>query len=712
MYKFFANNKPKNYLTIIFFLFFGISNTYPANISSEELAQLEAQAAKDGAVPIMVTIEILPLSKIATSAKSISDTLAIKADFLYTELGENIYKNGRWSNGIGQIGFYANQAAIKILANSGSALSFQMDHTAKGRSKAFSLDGSLDAIDDILSKEEAATVDIVLNTDGPSYELMRDGATRYFGPSNAAIVKNLLEADFQKNGLRLLEQPASLVSQPIIRAQINREAFYGLARSELVRAIRPKDFIDRRVKKWPPEALAFAEKFGHAEITISLRGGSSYSTQGAHMPENSRRYQAEANRRALQDILANAGFPEKIPMSEADAFQGTVMARASPASLQKLFQIKDERILSVDMNEPAVPTALMNSTSLLNMPSAWLNGYLGSGQTIVVLDTGIRKSHEFFKISGSSKVTLEGCYGTKGYNTADELNYTSPCPSADDFGDSTFGLLNSGEPYSNVPFCVNRPELCRHGTTVAGAAAGHASPAIFPNALQGVAPTSTLTSISISSYNNANFKQVNFPNDMYKALTADAYGAIGSASNPYTVNMSIASDSPPFYQSNCPSVHTPMTTRIDVLKGMGIPVVIATGNRGMRWGIGWPSCIPNSIKVASVSNDSTGTEISTFSNIAPQSGYTGQIFFAPGGNGGTSSPNNVTSSYITSDTAVGPSQGTSIAAPQISGIYATIKSVTPGISVDDATAYIVGSAITITVPLASSVESFKRARMP
>lgn len=370
MYGFFAKNNSKNYLTIIFLLILGISDTHAANISSEELAKLESAAAKDGVVPIMATLEIVPLPKIATSAKTISDTLANKADFLYAELGENVHKNGRWSNGIGQVGFYANQAAIKTLASSGSALSFQMDHTAKGRSKAFSLDGSLDAIDEILSKEKSATVDIVLNADGPSYELMRDGATRYFGASNAAILKNLLEASFQKIGLRILEQPVSLLSQPIIRAQINRETFYGLARSELVRAIRPKDFIDRRVKKWPPEALAYAEKFGHAEITISLQGGSSYSTRGAHMPKNSRRYQAEANRRALQEILADAGFLEKIAMSEADAFQGTVMARAGAASLQKLFQIKDERILSVDMNEPAVPTALLNSTGFLDMPSA------------------------------------------------------------------------------------------------------------------------------------------------------------------------------------------------------------------------------------------------------------------------------------------------------------------------------------------------------
>lgn len=120
------------------------------------------------------------------------------------------------------------------------------------------------------------------------------------------------------------------------------------------------------------------------------------------------------------------------------------------------------------------------------------------------------------------------------------------------------------------------------------------------------------------------------------------------------------------------------------------------------------------VKVSSVANDSVGTTLSSFSNIAPQSVLAGPIFLAPGGQDAPSR-NYIYSASSASNSATIGMAGTSQAAPHIAGLYAMIKAAAPGITVADASAWIIGTAsfdVTYDLGYPAGVQTFRRVRLP
>lgn len=686
-----------------------------ADITAPEMEKLQSLVKQTGLVRVMVTLDRVPMSRIAQDKEALSRELNAKAESLYAELGKSAFPAGRWTNNMGQIGFYTDAAGLKMLSTSSSVVAFAPDPTDRGRAHAYSLDGSLDSIEQALNSSPTVSVDLVLNTAEPAYSIQRNGSTKYLGPSE---VNNLLDrvlAESYAKGIQGIDRRLNSSLSPIVTATIDREAFYGLRDNTNVRAIRIQGSKDKRQAIWPEEALVMARKVGKVEVAITLRGGTSYSLPG-HMPAKAYQHQVNANSEALNDILKSAGIEALPPLTEAEAGLGMAPVVLTLEQVTRLYANRDVRILSVNVNKGDARTTLLNSTGLLNMPQAWTAGYRGAGQTIVVLDSGVRKTHRFLQAGGSTRVVNEGCFGTSGYNVSDDYTYTSICPSPDLFDDSPVGLSGSGLPYSNAAFCTAKPEVCTHGTQVAGVSAGKANPSLVPATLQGVANDASLVAVQVFSYRSTVggspvFEALAFRADTMKALTSSIFGSLSGPANPYVVNISIASITT--YGSNCNTEHVPLMNRIAALKSMGVPVVIATGNKGIRNGIGYPACLPGAIKVASVGNDSTGSMISDHSNLGPQASFTGAIFLAPGGNENLSSPNTVKSSNSTSDTAVSGALGTSIAAPHVTGAYAALKSVNTSVSVDDATAWISSNGVSVnyTFP-GGSAETFKRVKMP
>jgi subtilisin family serine protease len=91
--------------------------------------------------------------------------------------------------------------------------------------------------------------------------------------------------------------------------------------------------------------------------------------------------------------------------------------------------------------------ALSQSVPLVGANQAWAAGFDGTGIVVAILDTGVDKTHPFL----SGKVVEEACYSNSGN-----------CPN---------GLDSQTGSGAGVP-CTYASDGCRHGTRLAGIAAG------------------------------------------------------------------------------------------------------------------------------------------------------------------------------------------------------------------------------------------------
>lgn len=687
-----------------------------AKVEPSELAALRREAAVSGLARVMITIdEAVKLEAIRDDLAGVKSAMQTKANVLRSELGREALETGHWSNGIGQIGMYVTSAGLQILSNSSNAQSFASDVTRRLRIRAHEADGSVDAVQAALEKSGYADVEVFLNVEEGDYDIGKDGKTSYH-PSSALATEivgrlNRLTGERFSRGFRNVDtaKAVNVVNpEPSFKVRIDNEAFVNLIESSEVRAVRPIGFTDTRATLWAPEALEQARAKGAAEVIITLRGGDLFSSKSGYMSAKAWGVQRRANQRALDEILSAAGIPVSASIAKYPDL-GAVHVRLPHAGLERLYAGADPRLLSVQLNRVSATATLTNSTVLTNMPAAWSASYVGSGQNIVVIDSGVRKDHELFKMNGASKVTYEACFGTN------HGLYMSICPSGNALGDSPLGQLGSGEPFGNLAVCSTLASLqttdnhnCSHGTHVAGIAAGRKSNLVSPTTLQGGAIGANVVSVQVFSYDTTSPRAGAFNADILAALEATHSATVAGTGNPFTVNMSLGGGS---YASDCPSYDSGVTNSIANLTSRGVPVVVATGNDANKAAISWPACVPSTIKVSSVANDAAGTTLAGFANIGAPGSYTGPIFLAPGGSASTT----VTSADRASTTATHAMRGTSQAAPQITAVYAMLKAAVPGISVADATAWIAGTGsigVTYTLPAPTGRQSYRRLRLP
>lgn len=692
------------------------SNSIAAEIAPNELASLQKEAASSGLARVMVTLDdAVKFGSIRANLAAVKAAMLVKENTIFSELGREALETGHWSNGIGQVGLYVTSAGLQILSSSVNARSFAPDTTGKMRTRVHAADGSLDAIQTALSKNGYADVEVFLNVEEGDYDIRKDGKTSY--RPNAALAAeivarlNRISAEKFARGIKNLDSAKALNAanpEPSFKARIDREAFVNLIENANVRAVRPIGFVDSRSAQWVPEALEQARTKGDAEVIITLRGGTLYSPKSGFMSAKAWSVQRGANQRALSDILGAAGVAMTAPMANyADI--GSVHARLSYAALTRLYASADPRILSVQLNRPSATANLTNSTVLTNVSSALNADYIGTGQNIIVIDSGVRKDHELFKMNGATKVTYEACFGTN------HGLYSSICPNADGLGDSPPGQPGSGEPFANLAVCSTLASLqspdhhnCSHGTHVAGIAAGRKSSLVSPATLQGGAIGAYVVSAQVFSYDTTSPKAGAFNADILAALNATYSATVAGTSNPFTVNMSLGGGN---YASDCPDYDVGVTNTIANLTSRGVPVVVATGNDGNKAAIAWPACVPTAIKVSSVANDSIGTALAGFANIGAPANYNGPIFLAPGGSNSTT----VTSADRASTTATYAMRGTSQATPHITAVYAMLKAAVPGISVADATAWIAGTgsfSVSYTLPAPTGQQTYRRLHIP
>ncbi len=280
----------------------------------------------------------------------------------------------------------------------------------------------------------------------------------------------------------------------------------------------------------------------------------------------------------------------------------------------------------------------------LGVEIAWSKGYTGKGTYIAILDTGILTSHEMFE----GKHIVEACFSS---NNAEE-SATTICP-------------NGMERQTGAGAAL--PNAGRHGTHVAGIAAGDNSHFDPGEPQYGVAPDADILAIQIfSKFTSSEMCGSEVP--CYRAYASDEISALEyvyslrNTHNIAAINLSIGGGWNFGYCDNSPT-----KTVIDQLKAVNIATVIAMGNNGYCSMSSSPACVSSAISVGS-------TDI--FDHQAYYSNYHEEILdlFAPG--------SNILSAVIDDDSSYASLSGTSMATPQVAGAFSILRQANRNASVD------------------------------
>ena len=294
---------------------------------------------------------------------------------------------------------------------------------------------------------------------------------------------------------------------------------------------------------------------------------------------------------------------------------------------------------------------LAQSAPLVEADQTWAAGFDGTGWTVAILDTGVDSGHPFL----AGKVVEEACFSNSG-----------SCPN---------GSTTQIGPGAGVP-CTYAVSGCRHGTHVAGIAAGQ------DNSFSGVARGASLIAIQVfSRFTGAACSGqgedpcvLSFLSDQLAALE-HVYGL--AASLPIaSVNMSLGGGR--FVsQASCDADNAARKAAIDNLRSFDIATAAASGNDGFTESMGAPACIST---VVSVGATTKSDSIATFSNSASF-----LSLLAPGVSIFSSLPNG----------EFGASSGTSMATPHVAGAWAILKQISPDASVSE----LLGALQTTGLPL-------------
>jgi subtilisin family serine protease len=284
---------------------------------------------------------------------------------------------------------------------------------------------------------------------------------------------------------------------------------------------------------------------------------------------------------------------------------------------QLQFLLESGLITSIEENAQFEPH-LIESAPLVSAPQALSNGAGGSDQVVVIIDSGVEKSHPFL----TGRVVAEAC-------SASDCNYD---PYA-------YNGPGTGEP------CAASGSS--HGTHVAGIAAGSDS------SRKGVSPQASVISIRAWCSGSFSMQVVTEALDYVQNDLATRFKIA-------SVNMSLGTSS---YRSasDCDASQTSLAFYINGMRELGIMSTVSAGNSYDKTAISAPACISNAISVGATTD--YGTEAVTgFSNSAPILDV-----LAPG--------DTITSSVISG--SFGSMSGTSMAAPHVAGAIAGLRSKVP-----------------------------------
>ncbi|CAM5399745.1 S8 family peptidase [Streptomyces aurantiogriseus] len=312
----------------------------------------------------------------------------------------------------------------------------------------------------------------------------------------------------------------------------------------------------------------------------------------------------------------------------------------------------------------AVPPTLDSTIPVVGAGKTAAAGQTGAGNVVAVLDSGVAVKHPFF----GNRVITEACFSTN--NSASGV--TSLCPNG------TEQQEGAGAADAESGPCA-ASGLCSHGTHVAGIAAGNGQ-GLTGAPKAGVAPGAKIIAIQVFSKFSTEAScgvgkapcVLSYSSDQLAAL--EKVLLLRQAGTPVVAaNMSLGGGQ---YTTACDTDSRKVA--IDNLRAAGVATVISAGNNAYTDAVGAPGCISSAITVGSTTDDD---QLSSFTNRGPLLDV-----FAPGSNVVSSVPGNGYASY----------NGTSMAAPHVTGAFAVLKQAYPRASVSELESVLETSGKTIS----------------
>ncbi|MEU1217790.1 S8 family peptidase [Streptomyces microflavus] len=321
-------------------------------------------------------------------------------------------------------------------------------------------------------------------------------------------------------------------------------------------------------------------------------------------------------------------------------------------------------VISVTEDVP-VKTTLNESTVKIGSDKANAAGKTGAGVSIAVLDTGVEKGHSFL----GGRVKQEACYSV----TDASYGATSLCP------DGTQAQVGAGSADTATGPCSLLGTQCDHGTHVAGIAAGNGT-GISGAPTRGVAPGADIIAVQVFSkfdsdaYCGAGKSPcvLSFTSSQIKGLEK-VHALKKAGTSIVAANLSLGGG---HWTSACAA--DPRKMIIDNLLTEGVATVVAAGNNGYTDAVSAPGCVSSAITVGSTTDDD---QLSTFTNRGPL-----LDLLAPGTSIVSSVPGN----------AYGSKNGTSMAAPHVTGALAVLGQTYPDKPVTELEAILKTSGQTVT----------------
>lgn len=323
------------------------------------------------------------------------------------------------------------------------------------------------------------------------------------------------------------------------------------------------------------------------------------------------------------------------------------------ATLNLITSIEEDRLSFQDLAE---------SVPLIGGPTAWTSppGYTGAGQTVAILDTGVDKTHPFL----TGKVLSEACYSTTSSSA------TSICPGGVD--EST--ASDSAMPYGSG---VCPAGECEHGTHVAGIAAG--TNASFSGVAKGasVIAIQVFSTFTAAACGATTACVMSYTSDQILAL--ERVYALRATYSIAAVNMSLGGGNFSS-QSSCDSSNSSQKAAIDNLRSVNIATVISSGNNGYTSSMASPGCISSAISIGSTWDSGNVDTVAVYSNSAWFLNL-----LAPGSLINSSIPGAAYAAW----------NGTSMAAPHVTGAWALLKQKIPTATVSEVSAALASSGVPV-----------------
>jgi subtilisin family serine protease len=409
---------------------------------------------------------------------------------------------------------------------------------------------------------------------------------------------------------------------------VQEERFATFDRSAVV---APRSAFDR--------LRALARDGGTVRVIVGLRV--SFTPEGA-LPEARLRAQRAGISRATMAVQrALSGTRHRVVHTYE-----TVPYIALEVSAAALTRLEASGLAASLQQDTADPPSLAHSTGIVEAKEASGVARDGRGFVVAILDTGVDRNHPFLqRAAGGRKVISEACFS----GNAD-------CPG----GVTQSTAAGSGRP------CTYAPDGCRHGTHVAGIAAGRGGAGTGAS-FSGVAPGADILAIQVFSRFDGPAQCGSDPGDedpCTKSFTSDQIKGLERVFQlRNTLDIAAANMSLGGGQETGTCDTDARKAIIDNLRSVRIATVIASGNDGFSNAVNRPGCISTAVTVGATDD---GDVVALFSNSSAV-----VDLFAPGVEIRSSVPGGGFADF----------EGTSMATPHVAGAWAVARQVKPSATV-------------------------------